>query len=66
MYNISIKLKRYFLKIIIALLFVLSLHSKDYTKNIETVKFINKMVKEYNFKKSYLLKYLLDNQAQFI
>lgn len=43
------------MKIIIALLLVFSLHAKDYTKNPETMKFINKMVKEHNFKRSYLI-----------
>jgi membrane-bound lytic murein transglycosylase B len=42
------------LKIIIALVFVLSLHAKDYTKNPVTIKFIDKIVKEHNFKRSYL------------
>ncbi len=43
------------MKIIIALLLVFSLHAKDYTKNPKTLKFINKMVKEHNFKRSYLI-----------
>lgn len=38
------------------LIFTISLHAKDYTKNKEVIAFVNMMATKYNFKKTYLNK----------
>jgi membrane-bound lytic murein transglycosylase B len=43
------------LKIIIIFILALIVEAKDYTKNQKTILFIDHMVKEHNFKKSYLV-----------
>jgi len=54
------------LKYIISIILILTAPSfaKDYTKNQNTVKFINMMVKEYDFKRSYLEKLFSDVTVQ--
>ncbi len=42
--------------IVVIFIFIVSLHAKDYTKNPQTVEFINMMAKEHNFKRAYLVK----------
>ena len=42
--------------LIIILLFIGYLNAKDYNKNPNTIRFINMMVKEHNYKPSYLKK----------
>ncbi len=52
------------MKLIIIFIFIVSLHAKDYTKNPQTVEFINMMVKEHNFKRPYLEKLFSNVQKQ--
>jgi len=42
--------------IIIVLIFIINVQAKDYNKNAKTIRFINMMESEYNYKKSYLQK----------
>ncbi len=53
------------MKIIFILCLVISLNAKNYIKNKETQKFINKIVKEHNFKRTYLVSLFKDVKTQF-
>lgn len=50
--------------ITIFIILVVSLNAKDYTKNEQTIEFINMMVKDHNYKRAYLNKLFSDVKMQ--
>ena len=52
--------------ILLISIFIISLDAKNYNNNENTVEFINMMVKEYKYKRSYLEKLFLDVKVQKI
>jgi len=50
--------------ILFIFIFIISLEAKDYTKNKKTIEFIDSMVKEHNYKRSYLNKLFSNVKVQ--